>query len=261
MKKLLLSLLLAGAGTPAANAQVTLEHTYTNCYGVNYVILEDEGGKYVTFDTLADKVMFYNTNHSLWKSFSVPHQARKWPGISCASTKLFNADSKVEIAYYYASTTPAPNPKTTYVTNIISEDGTILNTFNDVYAFFPLNVEGKWKIRGLHPQGYSTSIYAAPGSMPQQNTGLKPDAAAGAGTSFYPNPMADAATLAYELPAGVHEATVSITNTAGQVLRTYTVTSQFSTLLIPRHELPAGHYVYKVAAQGMQPVANSFIIQ
>lgn len=262
--KYLLSILLLTLACLSAKAQMTLEHTYTNTGSFQVVRLEDEGDKYMIFDTLMDKVVFYNPDHSIWKSVAVNHPARRWPALTFAATKLYNLDSKVEFGFWYYETTTTTPYTTIFYACVANEDGTIVQKIKDVYYPTPIKVDGKWKIQcyDAFANAYKYHIYSVPGSMPQQTTGMKPDATSeGSSTNLYPNPMDNAATLAYSLPAGVYEGAIHIYNAAGQQVRSYNISSQFSNILVSRGELPPGHYTYKVTAQNTAPVSRMFIIQ
>jgi hypothetical protein len=78
---------------------------------------------------------------------------------------------------------------------------------------------------------------------------------------LYPNPVENAATLKYTLPAGTREATLNVYDLPGNVIRTYQVTDQFADILIQRESLPAGTYIYKLSAGNRILSAEKFIIK
>jgi hypothetical protein len=57
------------------NAQISLEHTYsgnsTNS-SIGFINLSASGDKYVINDFSLNQIKLYNTNHSLWKTITIP---------------------------------------------------------------------------------------------------------------------------------------------------------------------------------------------
>lgn len=106
-------------------AQITLEHTYDNGV-VTRVKLEYSGEKYYALKYSTNELMFYNADHSLWKTIvlpaSVPNPFATAKVFHISEAKI-NPDANLEIIFgYYNATT------STYECKVISEDGTVLLT-------------------------------------------------------------------------------------------------------------------------------------
>ncbi len=113
--------------TLIVSGQFTLEHEYT-IGAIRRINLEYSGEKYVELDEDTNKLIFYNADHSYWKSITmyVPPGAT-FLYYSHISEALINSDANIELDYRYST---GPNP-TTYYSRIISEDGSELLSIVD----------------------------------------------------------------------------------------------------------------------------------
>ncbi|OSZ79289.1 hypothetical protein CAP35_13835 [Chitinophagaceae bacterium IBVUCB1] len=250
MKKLLLLLLLP----VYSQAQMTLENTYTRSRTLQVVNLEDVGYKYISVDTANNKATLHNEDHTVWKSInlSVPSGAMYF-GITCVSTKLFNADPLVEFCYSYYTTGSA----TTYTTILCDETGSILQTLNDTYLAGPVRFNGKWKIVTTGPN-YQNRVYSVPGTYLQVKANAGQNDAE---LSAYPNPATDAIHLGYKLPDGIHTASMDVYSADGRRIQSYQISHQYTDILVPTGSYAPGTYFYTVQAAGMQPQTEQFIIR
>lgn len=133
MKKALL--LLALFFTAVCSAQFELEHTY-NDGAVTRVNFETWGEKYYLFKTATNELVFYNADHSFWKTVVLPASA---PGMFWR-TNLFhiseteiNPDSNIEIVFGHYNHTEAY-----YECKVIDDQGNVLLTVPNAYS---LNVD------------------------------------------------------------------------------------------------------------------------
>lgn len=239
----------------SAKAQVTLEHSYSSNWQMEVVNIEGDGYKYLGVDTATKDIKIYNTDHSLWKTIhtSIPQASLIYSVNSFASKYLFNADNKIEVMVLYAII-----PSYTYKAELYNEDGTILNTFNNTSSYNIANVDGDWKLlirNGTSPQ--YTDVYSLPG----QWTGISVTGKASPSSNIFPNPLEDAATIRYELPAGCTQATLAIYNMAGQQLRSYNITNQFSDIVIDKGTLPTGNYIYDITTPNGRQPGQKFMIR
>jgi hypothetical protein len=158
------------------------------------------------------------------------------------------------VVYYEVGTSPVK-----YTTQIINDDGSVIHTFNEANGLNVWNVNNSWKAV-VSKQGASPSqdVYSLPG---QQLNIKSPAGGDDAELSMYPNPMHEAATLEYSLPSGTTSGQLQVYSTSGALVRSYNVTNQFSSIIIHRGDLPAGSYIYRLQATGIQPIAKPFIIQ
>lgn len=251
------TLLIAALLPLFTSAQITIEKSYSGIGQVSVVNLEDYGHKYMITHAGAVKVELYNSDHSLWKTIHpyVPN-GHTFIGVSYVSSKLFDLDAGLELILIYSKDGASPpNP----TTQVINEDGTVIKTFATSFPSGVVKVDNDWKliITVSTTPNYS-EVYSLPG---QQVYIQKPGGGDDAELSMYPNPMHDAATLEYTLPSGTSSGLLQVYNAAGAMVRSYHVTNQFSSIIINRGDLPAGSYIYRLQAQGVQPVSRPFIIQ
>lgn len=109
-------------------AQITLEQTYDNS-AVTRIKLEYSGEKYYELKRDTNELIFYNDDHTLWKTIllpaSLPNQFTSTEVFHVSEAKI-NPDAKIEIIFAYFN-----DASFTYDTKIISEDGTNLLTISD----------------------------------------------------------------------------------------------------------------------------------
>ena len=246
MKKLLL--IAATLFTVQAQAQLRLEHTYTG--STMAFNLEGIGPKWAVTDVAGKRLNIYNEDHTLWKSvvLDVPADASGMQ-IQLLSTKLFDLDGDIEFIQVY-------NQSGVWTAKFYDHNGNIWDSKTGYAAFAPYKFASGWKLLAL---GYSTDQYSV-FSLPGQYLGVAKLASTGNSTLF-PNPMEEAATLSYTLPAGAKTAKLNVYNSNGQQVRSYTVTSDFNYIRMERGDLPAGVYTYQISASGYAPNAERFVIQ
>lgn len=130
MRKILYFLLICFSSV--SFAQFQLEHTY-NENEVTRVKLEIDGEKYYLVNKATSQADFYNADHSFWKSIPLPAppqidflgEVRIW---HVSQTKI-NSDNNIEIIYSFYNYTDAP--PTSFITKVISENGTVLLSANN----------------------------------------------------------------------------------------------------------------------------------
>ena len=133
MKRLLLFLLLLVSFN--SFAQITLEHSYFNS-AVTRIKLENSGEKYYALTYATNELVFYNSDHTLWKTIVLPATIPNstiplfFPPrveiINVSETKI-NTDTNIEVIFvYYKTDTNVKDCK------IISENGTTLLTINNI---------------------------------------------------------------------------------------------------------------------------------
>lgn len=123
MKNLLLFLLVFSSWVTFC--QISLEHSY-NEGTVTRVKLEYSGEKYFLFKVATNELVFYNANHTYWKTIVLPAPLPTTytrTTIFHVSEAKINPDTNLEIifGYYNASSS-------FYESKIIAEDGTVLLT-------------------------------------------------------------------------------------------------------------------------------------
>lgn len=246
MKKLLL--IAVTLFTVQAQAQLTLEHTYTG--STMAFNLEGIGPKWAVTDVAGKRLNIYNEDHTLWKSvvLDVPADVTSF-SIQLLSTKLFDLDGDIEFIQVYSQ-------GSTYTAKFYDHNGNIWDSKTGYFSFSPFKFPSGWKILGYGLASGQYGVFGVPGQYlsvaKQGNTG---------NSTLFPNPMEEAATLSYTLPAGAKTATLNVYNSNGQQVRSYTVTSDFNNIQMERGDLPAGVYTYQISAPGYAPNAERFVIQ
>lgn len=141
-------------------AQITLEHTYDD-NAVTRVKLEYSGEKYYVVKRATNELIFYNADHTLWKTIVLPAST---PNIF-VPTKVFhvseakiNPDANLEIIFgYYNATT------TSYESKIISESGTVLLTLPNTNRVYLNELSGlSDKLITEDATGNGTKVYSVP---------------------------------------------------------------------------------------------------
>jgi hypothetical protein len=75
-----------------------------------------------------------------------------------------------------------------------------------------------------------------------------------------PNPSGEQAKVFYTLPPGVAQGTISLYNTNGQMVKTYTVGRDFEYITLDNSNLPSGVYYYNLSGTGIVPVGNKMVV-
>ena len=247
-------------------AQIALERTYGESNSMYVTKLEIEGYKYFGVDTTTTHLNIYNTNHSLWKSLTLPVIAGSKVNITPTflSENLFNSDNSIEYIIGYQSGTGATSAWTMYLVN---EAGTILYTFNNGLSGKPVKVGTGWKLQTsdyyTNPAGSlrsATSYYSLPG---QYTTGLAvaPQGGSSTGSELVPNPIESSGVLKYNLPSGINQAQVTVYSTTGAEVRNYNITNQFSEIIIEKGILSPGIYLYSISYPGYISEMKKFVVE
>jgi hypothetical protein len=125
--------------TCSSFSQITLEHTYLD-NAVTRVKLEYSGEKYYAFKKPTNELIFYNANHTIWKTIvlpaSIPNPFVPIKVFYVSESKI-NPDANIEIIYGYFNATT-----TLYESKIISENGTVLLTMPNTYGVYVNELSG-----------------------------------------------------------------------------------------------------------------------
>lgn len=105
--------------------ELTLENTYSDG-NLRRIKLENSGEKYYLLDKVNKNAKVYNSNHSLWKSVSLPKPINAiYTNIDIVSETQLNPDALLEIGYSYSETV---SNSTQYEAKIVNENNGILLT-------------------------------------------------------------------------------------------------------------------------------------
>lgn len=101
--------------------------------------LEESGEKYYVFDSANKRVIFYKSNHTIWKIIYTPFPYGIFGGVYLVSEKTINSDSLLELGYTYNN---FPNSLLQFEGKIVNENNDVLLTVADAYTFSLNNIEG-----------------------------------------------------------------------------------------------------------------------
>lgn len=152
-------------------AQISLEHTYNNS-AVTRIKLENSGEKYYELKRATNELIFYNSDHTLWKTIALsaylPNAVPGFSNIIHISEAKINSDANLEIIFAgYNSSSGSSEVK------IISENGTTLLTISNVFRASLSEIDGlpdKLIIENS-PSNFSSRVYSIP-ELKLENTYL-----------------------------------------------------------------------------------------
>lgn len=254
-------------GLTIAKAQVTLEKNYEYSTYISKINATDY--KYFIADAVNNQCRVYSTNHSLEKTInlSIPNSAWLYD-VRHLTQDMFNPDDKLELLYVYYNWTTT-NASTgdgyyTYYTRVINENGTVLmSSDGGLYSYILKDSDDEFKLF-VYNYDYSTTnfkiwtnIYKIGGQPHFSSTFDVNDAEA---LSAFPNPSNDAVTIQYELPFGLEQAELVITNLRGIQVKSYTVDNTFQHLRLTKGDLLPGTYLYYLKGDGDVSEAKKLIM-
>lgn len=259
MKKIKLIILALLAST-SLNAQITLENTYNVSGSTAYLTaleLSNSGYKYVVTEPSLFQVKLYNTNHSLWKTISVPTiSGYTLIGVYNISEGLFNIDNQVECVAYYADYTA--NPVQLYV-KVIDENGTVIKDIpNRSYAGVVSTSANTFKLI-VNDNDMLREVYSLPGTS--SNLGIPNDGVTEIIGLSYPNPSTQFITIPYNLNENSDLGIIKIYNVNGQIIETFNIDSNFNNLVLDISNYSAGSYRYSITVNGSESSTMNFIKQ
>lgn len=248
-------------------AQISLEHSYPNGkWETSMVKLSNSGMKYQWVDVEAGIVKLYNLDHSIYKTMTFPVLENMTNAeVAYVSETTFDLDADLEFMVYYQDDNNWANS----VTKIIEESGVIIlnaesetpsmNNYEGIYGAIYNTPSGTKMILDNHSDDAS-KVYSLPGTLfataiidvnYDNNNFLAP----------YPNPASNYITLAYSLPSSIKEATVSIYDIAGRVIKSYTIDHNYKELLIDTQGFGNGTYLCQIDSNGIKISDTKFIVQ
>ena len=261
MKKLI-TILAISIATITANAQITLESSYTSMPKV--IHLSSSGYKYCV---IGDTTRLYNLNHSLWKTINLVIPAG-WGGVFdyiSVSDMLFNSDTLVEVLYL---TNTNYQVARTYV---INETGSILFQLGSSYGYFPqiTNDGTNFKLVAYDSVSSKYNVYGLPGTLPCDLCGgtvgipvHNSDGSKEMISNPYPNPTNDKTTINYELPEGINQGKIAFYDIMGNYVKGFMVDRTFKDLQISNADLAAGTYYYQLqTSKGMSGGKKLMVIK
>jgi Secretion system C-terminal sorting domain len=278
MKNYILILVLSFSFVTPSFSQMNLANTYG--YNQNYesevVNLSLSGKKIAVVRNQglgvinADTIFYYNLDYSLWKiipcqvitgfkgvfsfdriSFGSPHIP-----ISYSSETLFNSDSLLEAAIFFIDSSNLAYGKIL----IINENGLIVDSILNVLT------ESIFKAHSISTSIFvatastktGNKIYNLPGTIPCDictgglGLAVANDKPTNLLSSPIPNPSKDVVTIRFSLPESASKGELTIYNTNGQKMKSYTVDNRFGFIVVDNSLFDPGLYYYNLTVDGGQ---------
>ena len=229
-------------------------------------------GQY-SYSNLPDTIFYYNTDYSLWKTIIFP----TFPGlcgnyrfvstgdipISYSSETLFNLDTLLEVAVFYWDSANIQNSKIL----IVNENNLIVDSM--------LNVDGVFfDVHSISPTTFVADVMSIDGLRYYNLPGTIPCDICGGGlglaktdekpTNFLsnpmPNPSKDQVKITFTLPDGANRGELTIYNTSGQIMKSYTVDNRFGFIMVDDSQFAPGLYYYNLVVNGVLSSTQKMVV-
>jgi len=261
MRKTLLTTFLSMA-LAFAFGQITSENFYS--YSGTYTKLSVSGNKFYLMDVALSQTRIYNTNHLLWKTINLPVPANNYLyDIKHLSEGLFTSDNSLCLGYVYYIYDET-NAYYTFNAKIIKENGTELIAIPGCQYLEIMDLDGDGvKLLAycfdysVSPYTVQTRIYSLPGTL---MVAEGPGTPARSGNP-YPNPAIDFTTIPYNLPSGISNANLTISDMQGQVIDQLMINSNAERITLPTGRYPAGMYLYSVESGSTRYQSGRFLVK
>lgn len=261
MNKIILFLILLLNISKLAFGQITLEHSYPNAsvfisnpnqQQLYLVKLEVDGEKYVHIDRINKEVIFYNLNHTFFKSISFSGTTDLFPNgnfmsILYISQNLFDNDDEIEFLYVDQN---HPNA----ITQIVNEDGSIIFTENNAAPNVKLNVpqqqvpiyntvNGTKMILSLNTG--EANVYSLPGTLTTMTViNIENQVSE---IVLYPNPSKNEVTVkSYNVPINK----INIVDLNGKTIQTIDTNNVFQLDINTNNLNPSEYLIQIIDSQG-----------
>lgn len=241
------------------NAQIALEHTFSNESSAVMVFSTNSATYFYVLNSTNNQLKIFNSDYSVYKTLTLtPQTGYKLSNVYQFSTKLFNTDDKIEfiVSSYQISNSSVSSLK------LYNENGETLKDFGNrasAMAFTTTSNQTKLVVWGYtidnttNPAtiNYVTDIYTLPGSL---SNGLK---------SFnaetleppYPNPTNTIINLPYKLDYG-KTSVISIFNTNGQLIEQKQIDATFDKIMLDVSSYKSGVYIYEYNGHSSRFIVN-----
>lgn len=261
MKKILFLTILAILICKVSIGQINLESS--DIGNLKLCNLTIGGYKYYSFNRTTNVIKIYNTNHSLYRTISVPSPtgSEVYNDAAFLSDILFNTDTLIEFAIIYKAL-----PVIFLQGKIFNESGTLLLQ-NNKAVYEILNFGGNFKLKCKSLNNDSTFIYGLPGSLPCDPCGGPTNISINGGGSSslnnpFPNPTSDQVTIPYFLGNGEKDGKLILCDVNGKKIREYKIDNTFNDLVLNTQEFVTGtYYYYLLTSNGISNSKKILIIK
>lgn len=256
-------------------AQISPEHIYPVAAANLYMVdLELSGMKYIQVSRFENdrKIQLYNLDHSIWKTidcnnFPIGSTFGYDPStgdmdtvysyeydVLYVSENLFDLDGQLEFMFCVGIASFSPS-----FTGIYNEDGTTVFAESGVFPGCRLNIPQQF--RPIYNTASGTKmilstdegdakVYSLAGTL-QLNVGNN-NVLSASNMTVYPNPsLSGTTTINYELPDGVNEASIVVTDLNGNQVKSMKINKTFQNVIFDNREFASGVYVYHLVVNGL----------
>jgi Secretion system C-terminal sorting domain len=271
--------------------QMTLAHEFatgtpqSTIYETQVVNLALSGKKIAvmraqTSSPLADTIFYYNLDYSFWKMIPCPSILGYWgqfwlgdPGgqirVSYSSETLFNSDSLLEVAVYYSK---FPSDDSGDKMFIINENGDLVDSIKGLYAtptccqFTVHEIGPTTCIASVRGVDGSVRYYNLPGTIPCDACGSRLGLSKVEGkpatilSAPEPNPSKNQVKITFTLPEGANMGELTIYNTDGKKMKSYTVDNRFGFIMVDDSQFAPGVYYYNLMANGSVSSSQKMLV-
>ena len=216
-----------------ANAQITLEHTYSSeaAYPAGFGY---DG--YASTNVTTGQFNLYNASHQLIKSISIPSITDYSMGGVSHYGDYFTANGEFAVLISYTSMTGNGS----YINRIYTENNAqIFNRECTVCPAYVGGVGGEAKLI-INLGGTGSEVYSLPGTWPYSTTDIVEMGGNGSGINMYPNPSSSFVSFEITEPS-----TIELVNMQGQVSRSYSV-NDIGEVTIPINDISSGTYIVNI---------------
>lgn len=248
MKKILLAIFILLS--VIVNGQITLEKTY-DASGT-FVNLLNSGDKFYIMDVVNNQCLIYNTDHTLWKTISLPVPVNNYLyDIRFLSEGLFTTTNELCLAYvYYAY--DVSNEYYIFNAKVIKENGTVLLTIPDCQYMSAFSTENNAVKLLTYSYDYSialytitTRVYNLPGIITSIEEPQVPTGKVNLSPAF-PNPASSFIKIPYSLPEGAESGVLKISDVNGKLITTRQLFNTADNITVQLNDYPAGIYIYSI---------------
>lgn len=222
-----------------------------------------------------DTVYYYNLDYSLWKTIPCPavpgylgnfeFDLEELGNAVCYSSEtLFNLDTLLEVAILYNNAT---NPEVGKIL-VVNETGAVIDSINNA-------LNGTFFIHSLSSSSFIATVvtntgpkvYNLPGTLPCDactgstlGTVKKDDKPVDLLSSPVPNPSSNQVKITFTLPEGASKGELTIFNTEGKMMRTYTVDNRFGFIMVDDSQFAPGMYYYNLSVNGVVSSSQKMVV-
>ncbi len=266
MKKFLLTVCSAFLLAVGAEAQITLEHEYSNEIGFSQPI----NGEIKIFSYDNSELRIYNLDHSLEKTITLdlPEGLDK-NGYDCyityVSESLFDLDDGIEFLIEWEYYDSDLGQGFSFV-GVFDETGTPLLEVPDFEGGYPnpserpvVETDNGVKLILQEEDGEEkTRVYSLPGQLYNITSVETP--AGVESLQAYPNPASDVVQIAYAIPEGQTQGALKIYNEQGILVKSFVVDETFDHLLLNVADFEQGVYTYRLEGNSFATEAEKLVV-